>query len=156
LNTSVRKRVKTGDVLEVKSSRGYTYIQYVGKHAEYGDVIRVLPGIYDRSLPDVREIVESVGYLGFYSARAAVSQGLAMILGPFPLPSSTSVPINVRRAGARGPDGTVLTWIIEREGQEFVRENLTDSEKQLPIAAIWDHELLMLRVCEGWHPSKEG
>lgn len=149
-------RAKPGDVLEVKSSRGHSYVQYVGKHPEYGDVIRVLPGCFNKPQHDFGSLVESTGYIAFYPARAAISQGLARIRNSFPLPSGIEVPRHLRRAGARERDGKVRTWIIEQDEQEIMREQLTESERQLPIAAIWSHDVLTLSIFEGWHPSQEG
>jgi hypothetical protein len=151
-----RTRVNVGDVLEVRSSRGYSYVQYVGKHPEYGDVIRVFQGCFNARQFDVGSSATHTAYLAFYSARAAVSQGFAEIVETIPLPAGTRVPSHVRRAGARGTGGEIRTWIIEKDGQEVVKHELTESERQLPIAAIWDHELLTLRISEKWDPSQEG
>ncbi|MFC1597737.1 hypothetical protein ACFL5Q_07360 [Planctomycetota bacterium] len=152
-----RQRAKPGDLLEVKSSRGLSYVQYVGKHPEYGDVILVLPGCFKGRPSDLTCLVdEAAGFLAFYSARAAVLQDLAEIVASHNLPSEIEVPTKLRRAGARGPGGEVRTWIIENEDHEIVREKLSDLEKQLPIAAIWDHELLTRRISEGWRPENQG
>src|SRR5262249_9219450 len=94
------------------------------------------------------------GYLAFYSARAAVQEGLVKLVGSCPL--SKDVPRNTRRAGARGRTGKILTWIIETDGHELMRTELSEAERQLPIAAVWDHALLAMRISEGWSPEKEG
>lgn len=149
-----RRKVITGDLLEVQTPHGLSYVQYVGKHPEYGDVIRVLPGSYEHRMSDFTALIEKPGYVAFYSARASVAQGLTEIVGSYPL--QIEVPRNVRRAGARARTGRILTWIVESNGQEMVRKELTETEKQLPIAAIWDHELLILRISEHWSPQQEG
>ena len=153
---SSSRRLKAGDILEVQTSRGLSYLQYVGKHTEYGDVIRVLPGWHEYRVTDFTALIAKAGYLAFYSARAAVTRGFVETIDSCPLPTGVEVPRNLRRAGARGPSGAILTWIVENAGQETLRRELTEAEKKLPIAAIWDHELLVLRISQGWSPEQEG
>jgi len=153
--TSKRRSLKVGDVLELDVPGGYSYVQYVGKHLEYGDVIRVLPGCFKERPHDLRSLAKHSGFLAFYSARAAVSHGFVRTVGSFPLPDGLGIPKHLRRPGAREKGGIVRTWIVEKNGEERVRQELTDSEKQLPIAAIWDHELLVLRIAQGWCPEQD-
>ncbi len=49
-----------------------------------------------------------------------------------------------------------MTWIIEDGTNEVVKSELSAEDLQLPIAAIWNHELLMQRVSEGWRPADVG
>jgi hypothetical protein len=42
------------------------------------------------------------------------------------------------------------------DSEESLRSTLSKDELALPIAAIWNHERLIQRVVEGWHPSVEG
>ncbi len=149
-----RKKAKPGDLLEIETQNGFAYVQYVGKHPEYGDVIRVIPGFREHKPADFIDMIEKEGYIAFYSAQASVKQGLSRIVGSYP--QQSMVPRNVRRAGARAATGKILTWIVEMDGREIVREKLSEVERQLPIAAVWDHELLVLRIDEEWSPEKEG
>ncbi len=90
--------------------------------------------------------------LAFHPAIAAVVRGLASGVGHLP---ARGVPIRLRRPGARV--GTeVRTWIIEDRSGEVVREKLSAEERRLPIAVIWNQELLAQRVAEGWRPEMEG
>ena len=89
----------------------------------------------------------------FYPARAAVSQGIAVVVGH--TDSALGMPSAWRRAGARAKDGAVLAWIIEEKGTERLTRNLSRKERALPIAAIWNHEMLRTRIVEGWRPEEE-
>jgi hypothetical protein len=153
---SSSRRLKPGALLEVQTPRGLSYVQYVGKHAEYGDVIRVLPGCHERRMTDFAALIAKTGYLAFYPARAAVTRGSVEIVGLGPLPGGVAVPRSLRRAGARGRTGEILTWIVENGKEETLRRELTEAEKKLPIAAIWNHELLVLRMSQRWSPEQEG
>ena len=154
MTTTNAKTVRPGDLLEGETPQGFFYVQYIGKHPEYGDVIQVFAGLLENRLADFTALSGKPGYLAFYSARASVKQGLTKVVGSYPL--SWEIPRNTRRAGARARTGEILTWIIESDGQELMRKQLSEPERQLPIAAIWDHALLVVRISEGWSPEKEG
>lgn len=86
----------------------------------------------------------------FYPFSAAVSRGMVRVIGSMPSPE---LPARLRRAGIRS-GGKIETWIVQDEDNvETVRRTLTDEERHLPIAAIWNHELLLKRVREGWRPE---
>ena len=149
-----RKRPKAGDILEVSIDDGRAYLHYLGKHPEYGDAIRVLAG--DVVPEDTRafEALVAAGYVGFYPVVAAVSQGLVRVVGHREV--TLGIPSKLRRAGARAKVGKVLTWIIENEGRERLVKRLSRRDKALPIAAIWNHEMLRSRLSQAWRPEQEG
>lgn len=152
-----RKRTKLGDVIEIQTSLGLSYIQYVGKHPEYGDAVRVLPQCYQQRPIDFTQLMKTTAcYMAFYSANAAVAAGFAEVVAALDVPEGVEVPRHLRRAGARSRDQRILSWIIEGNGQETVHKELSDAQKRLPIAAIWDHELLVQRIEEKWSPEQEG
>jgi hypothetical protein len=155
MKTSKKTLTKVGDILEIQTPKGLSYVQFIGKHPEYGDAIRVFPGCFKKRIVDSAKLNQS-GYIVFYPVQTAVAKGLLDIVGSNPLPLEAKVPRNIRRPGARGRTGEILTWIIEDAKQETVRDKLTEAERKLPIAAIWDHNLLILRLSQGWSPEKEG
>ena len=146
------KRLKTGDVLEITTGDGrFVYLQYLGKHAEYGDAVAVCPREYASRVPENASLFVSA-YVTFYPAHAAVARGLARVHGTS---APQRMPARWRRAGAR-VGLTVKTWIIEDGSSEEVKHQLSPEERHLPIAAIWNHEFLLQRVREGWRPEMEG
>jgi len=146
------KRVKPGEVLEVAAADGgLLYLHYLGKHTEYGDAVSVCP-VEQVSRPLTYEGLFDSGYVTFYPATAAVSRGLATCVGHI---ASGGVPQKLRRPGAR-VGTTVKTWIVQDEHSESVKQKLSAEELRLPIAVIWNHELLLQRVCERWRPEAEG
>jgi len=147
--------IKPGDMLEAHTPKGLAYIQYVGRHREYGDVIRVFQGHYDHRCTNLIEVALRPAYIAFYSARAAVKQGLVEYIATVPLAEFVVVPSDLRRAAARARSGKVLTWIVESGTGESLRHELSESERELPIAAVWDHELLIERISTGWTPAQE-
>jgi hypothetical protein len=49
----------------------------------------------------------------------------------------------------------VVTWIVIDGNAELLRDKLNAEERRLPIAVIWNHELLVQRLAEGWRPEEE-
>lgn len=146
-----RKRVKPGDILLVNLPSGVAYLHYLGRHPEYGDAILVSRR-FDVPELAVTENTFSGGYVAFYPVTAAVAHSLVEVIGHLPQPS---LPNRFRRPGARVGQH-VETWIIENVDGETVKSRLSDTELRLPIAVIWNHELLVQRVAEGWDPKQEG
>jgi hypothetical protein len=144
-------RANIGDVLEVVVPEGRIYLHYLGTHREYGDGVAVCTTRFPKPVA-VSEDLFRDSYVVFYPVRAAVSRGLARVIGQLPSPG---VPRRLRRPGAR--HGTkVETWIIEEDSREEMRRQLSEEDLRLPLAVIWNHEFLVQRVLEGWRPESEG
>ena len=47
------------------------------------------------------------------------------------------------------------SWVIEGGWRNVVRQNLTDEERKLPIAGIWNHEFLRTQIAKGWTPQTD-
>lgn len=146
-----RTRVKAGDVLQLRAGERFAYVHYIGKHPEYGDAVLVSPKLHEPQA-SVASAIFAGGYVAFYPAAAAVAQGLLEVVAHLPPPS---LPERLRRAGARS-GRRVETWIIEGGDREVVKAKLSEEDLRLPIAAIWNHELLVQRIAEGWNPMHEG
>jgi len=149
-------RVKTGAILEIELKQGFAYVQFVGQHSEYGDVIYVFKKVFPAAISSLDDIAQIYGYIAFYSAKRSVKVNLSKIVGVLPLQENVTVPSCLRRAGARGTGGKIHTWIVERNGAESVVDKLTAEQLRLPIASIWDHELLKIRISEAWTPESVG
>jgi len=152
---SSRKRARPGDILEVITPRGLAYVQYAGKHPKYGTAIRVLPGFFAVRPKDWAGLVSQEGYFTFYPVGVAVAQGAVTIAAHEPVPPGRELPSRFRRAGWRTPEGRVTTWLICDGTQETRRTELSEEERRLFIASIWNHEFLVERLVEEWRPVQE-
>jgi hypothetical protein len=152
-----RIRLKPGAVLELRTRRGLAYLQYVGKHLDYGDVIRVLSGFHKKRPSDLVSLAASAGYYAFYPARPSANAAFVEVISnSVPLPAGVGIPDELRRRGMIDTDGTTLAWIIERKGVESVHKTLTKAERELPVVSVWSHDLLLKYVIEEWVPHQEG
>ncbi len=149
------KRAKPGDVLEVQTPRGLAYVQYAGKHPEYGDAIRVLPGFFQTRPQDWSALLAQEGYFTFYPVGAAVSQKLVAIASRQPIPPGRELPTRHRRSGWISPEGKIALWFIVDGAQETKRTELSEEEKRLFIASMWNHAFLVGRIVDEWRPEQQ-
>lgn len=154
------RRLRPGDVLEVEFPRvpspeaafpngGFGYVAYVGKHPEDGDAIQIRPLVF-AVRPQITDELFSESFVALYPAHLALKEGLATVVGrvtPMPMPTI------FRRRGGIDRSGKVLNWLIEQENVTISRDSLTPAERQLPIASVWNHELLLIRISQGWKPE---
>jgi hypothetical protein len=147
----IRKRLVGGEILEVSVGKRFGYVQFIGEHREYGDAILVSPTLHDRQAHFGTGFFDS-GYVTFYPAGVAVSNKLVEVVAQS---SPPKLPKRFRRPKAQR-DGAVESWVIEGGWRDVVKQNLTDEERRLPIAGIWDHELLRKQIAKGWTPETDG
>lgn len=154
--TTKRKRARPGDILELNTPRGLAYVHYTAKDPEYGDAIRVLPGFFTTRPSDFTALATSPdAYFTFYPAALAVSQGLVEVVAHQPVPPEQGLPTVYRRAGARSREGRVLAWLICEGTKETLVRELSDEQRHLPIASIWNHEALVYSLTENWRPEQD-
>jgi hypothetical protein len=156
------KRLIRGDVVRIAAgdNAAYSkflgdrlvYLQYLGKHPEYGYAVAVCPAPQS-ALAEVSKHLFKDAYVAFYPPGTAVNRGLATVVGR--LQCLIEVPHRLRRAGALA-NRKVETWVIEDPpNDEVVTRQLSAAELALPIASIWNHECLLERVSRGWRPTSE-
>jgi hypothetical protein len=146
------KRLAKGDVVSIPQAAGAIYLQFVGKHPEYGDAVAVCPTVMPADAAVSSDLFQAA-YIAFYPLHVSLRRGYCSVAGRLPL--ALEVPSRLRRVGAMS-GRRILTWIIEDPpGEEVVLEALSPSEATIPIAAIWNHEFLLARVGAGWRPEKE-
>lgn len=151
-----KKKAKFGDIIGIKTPKGFAYLQYTHKDPEYGDLLRVLPGVFDGE-PDSLESLSNLKelYFVFFPLSFALSKELVSVVGYAAIPEWAVEKPFLRRAGGRAPTGKVLNWWLNDGRREWKVDKLSEEQKNWSLAAIWNDTLLIQRICEGWMPSKE-
>lgn len=146
------RRAKPGDVLEIAvPDGGFVYVHYAGRSPDEGDAIAVCPAP-EPARPAIGLELFRDAYFTHYPATKAVREGLAAVVGQLPPPP---LPARWRRPGAMY-GRAVATWLIDGPRGTTVRktEELTEEERHLPIASVWNHAYLIGAVSAGWRPER--
>jgi len=140
------------DVFEIKDAGDFFYIQFLGKHAD-GETIAVIPQVFTASVVDFEKLKGcGVIYPVFYPLRASLRHKLSRFVGHSPL--FIEFPTVFRRPGRVEPGPRVANWFIdEADGKTRVVDALSEEEKWIPVAAGWNHDMLIKRIKSKWHPT---
>jgi hypothetical protein len=149
------KRIKIGDVVEITTPRGVGFAHYTHKHAMYGSVLRVLPGLHDDAPADLARLVaQRPQFIALFALQAAVGQGLVDIVGNVVVPADAKQ-FPLFRAPMRTPGGGVSAWWLWNGVQEWRVGELDEGQRLLPLREIVSLPLLVDRILAGWTPEQE-
>ena len=138
------KKVKLGDILQVLTSQGVAYAQVTHKHPEFGFLIRVFPGFYNKQPKYFSTLVEGEPqFSAFLVVQSAVNQGLLSVVENISVPDRLKIfPTFRSRNGGAG--GSLWLW----DGKESFRleRELRPNELEYPTEGIISAPLLVERI----------
>lgn len=150
------KSVKIGDVFEIVTKRGMAYFQCVkeAKSTEC-EVIRILPGVFSTDQTKNLDKLVKQRELFFiqFPLKYAVKKNCVKLIGNYPVPDEVTLPKCYRDKHI--VRGEFINWhIVDAETLNIraVKE-LSEEEKRLSPAGIWNDTLLAERIAEGWKPE---
>jgi hypothetical protein len=145
------KRVRIGDIVQILTSGGVAYAQLTHVHGEYGYLLRVFEGTYEKIPKDWSEVVtRPVQFSAFFPLQSAVNQSLLSVVGSCPVPESLAeFPVFRSRSGGAG--GSI--WLWDGISSKMLDRALTDEEYRLPVRGIISAPLLVERIAAGYRPE---
>ena len=149
-------RLKIGDIVEIKTSKGLVYAQYTHKNARYGALLRIFLGFYNQRPENINSVLnEGVQFSTFFPLSAAIGEKIVEIVGNYVVHSNLQ-DFPVFRAGVVDPStGKVAVWWLwDGQGEEKVG-SLTSEQRKYPIRGVWNDTLLIERIEAGWTPEKD-
>ena len=149
-----RVRPILGDIVEINTPKGFAYAQYTHKHTKpprFGELIRVLPGLFEEEPEDFSQIVrERERFFVFFPLSAACNRRIVSIIANEKIPPIASDFPLLRQAGFVDRDGKVHDWWIF-DGKRERRPRRSDPQiASLSPCEIWNDTLLIERIAEGW------
>jgi len=150
------KRIRIGDVIEIRTSRGLAYAQFQAKEALHGSLIRVLPGFHATRPADLEAVVaRKEAFVAFVPLQSMVNRSACEVVANHPLPTHARQ-FPLFRAGTSDPQtGKVANWWLWDGEQEWVVGNLTEAQRDLPIRSTWTESLLVKNIEMGWTPRTD-
>jgi hypothetical protein len=153
------KKVKIGDVFEIKTKKGLAYAQYTHFHAKpprYGYLIRILPGFFHIRPSGFSDLVNlrSV-FVKFFPLQAAVNRNIVTIVANESIPvEALSFP--VFRAGMIDPKTKkVHVWWFWDGEREWKIGAITEEQKKMPIRGLVNDTMLIELIESGWTPEND-
>ncbi len=143
--------VKIGDIVEIRSTRGFSYAQYTHRHKQYGALLNVFDKTFEKRPDDIAAVAElSSRFLLFFPLGAAIAKGNFKIVGNVQVPNnSTDFPIF--RAGVVDPQiGKVAVWWLWDGEKEWRVGSLDAKQRKFPIRSVWNDTMLIERIDTGW------
>ena len=145
-----------GDVVEIPTKKGLAYAQYTHKNAQWGALIRVLPGFHAARPPDLGPVVAGPErFVTFFPLQQAINRGIFEIVGQAEVPPAARPFPLFRVAGFVDREGRVHDWYLWDGGQDRKIGKLTDEQRKLPILAVWNDTWLVEAIEEGWTPATD-
>lgn len=154
-------RAKIGDVIEIKTEKGFAYAQYTHNHTtppKYGQLIRVFEGLYGKHQEDLNALTHgSVLFSTFFPLHTALSRGIFRVVGNVEIPQDAqSFPIFRMKGLVDTVTKKALRWALwDGERETMLDRPLTDAEKRLPILGIVNDTMLIGRIVSGWRPEHD-
>jgi hypothetical protein len=153
------KKIRIGDIIEIKTSKGLAYAQYTHEQTappKFGSLIRVLPGFYDERPSNFVDIVkQKATFVVFVALQHMVNGNYVRIVDNQPVPPDAQV-FPVFRSGIPDPKTRkVKVWWFWDGEKSWKVGNLTDEQTRMPIRAVIGDELLAKRIETGWIPEND-
>jgi hypothetical protein len=160
----MRKKTKIGDICEILTPKGIAYIQYTHYEEGLGELVRILPGLYQARPHDFATIAQQRElYFTFYALRYALRDGLTVVVSNEPVPEWAQTPL-MRWRGGTDRSGKVLAWKIFKASDRLTLEThrriplvhtLTAEQEKLSIHSLWPHSVMVQKISSGWTPERD-
>ena len=117
------KKINLGDIIEIPTKDGLGYAQYTHRHEEYGELIRILDGVFQSRPSDFTDMVKrKYRFVTFFPLSVAVEAKA------FPL----------LRAGNPLKDGKVDNWWLWDGSKSCRVGKLSAEQYKFPIQEFVD------------------
>lgn len=144
-------RIKIGDLFEIITPRGKAYLHYVHQSEDMGELIRVLPNLYEERPNNLQKIVDGDElFYVFFPLKFAFKNKIVDKVGNFDS-SKYDKPQFMKTEHVVQDD--FLGWYIVNTDtwqREFV-ESLNENQKELSPWGIWNDTLLIEKLSSGWN-----
>ena len=151
------KRIRFGDIVEFKTSKGLAYAIYTHRHDKpprFGAMIRVFDNVYQSRPERIEEVVDvPVRFTTFFPLQNAVNRGVATVVGHVAIPDALKA-FPIFRSGTADPKTKRVDrwWLWDGEKEWEVGE-ITAEQRRLPIRSVWNDTFLIHRIEDGWRPE---
>jgi hypothetical protein len=152
------KKARVGDIVEIRTKKGFAYAQYTHKNQQYGYLLQVLPGFHHSPPIDFAPLAnDDTTLLAFVPLQAALNRNIFEIVSNVKIPDR-KVPFPLFRAAGGAADkvtGKLNTWWLWNGERSWIIGGLAPEQRKLPIEGVWNDTLLIERIESGWRPEDD-
>lgn len=145
------KTVSLGDIMEIQTSRGFGYAQYIHDDPRYGACIRVFEGLHE-SRPSVEQILTTkVRYTTFLPVKHSVRHGLVEVIGNAAVELADGIYPMLLAGNRVNKKGS--WWLWDGEKEEKIGPELTKEQRTYSIASNINAAMLRHWLETDWTPE---
>ena len=158
------KKASVGDIVEIKTPGGFAYVQYTHAGGTSGELVRVLPGLYENRPADLAQLAQQKElYFVFYILNYALRADQAEIVSNHPVPEWAKPHPIMRHSAATDETGKTIRWRLISAASRLTLEELqrtpllfqlTPEQEKLSIREIWPHAAMVRELARGWTPER--
>ncbi len=159
-----KTKASVGDIVEIKTPVGLAYVQYTHAGGTSGELVRVLPGLYENRPSDLAQLARQKElYFVFYILNYGLRAGQAEIVSNQPVPEWAKPHPIMRHSAATDETGKTIRWRIISAASRLTLEELrrtpllfqlTPEQEKLSIHEIWPHAAMVKQLARGWTPER--
>jgi hypothetical protein len=130
-------------------------MQYVNDEPQMGELMRVLPGLYDNVPECLIGLVEQrERFVTFFPLAAAVKRQIVRYVDNVPVPAVVDHFPVLRSPGYVNPaTNEIESWWLWNGESAWRVDELSDAEKNFSLKSIMNDTLLIERIISGWTPA---
>lgn len=136
-----------GDIVEIETPGGLTYVHVTHVHPSYPPVVRVLPGLHDAPCADLKALVaKGYGFTAMIPLETALARARMThrVAGRVELPAGSAFP--TFRMPIRGKAGEIVYWWLwDGRGLTHTPE-LTTEQATFPIREVMSAATFFARL----------
>ncbi len=149
---------KIGTILEIATPKGFAYAQYTHKHKEYGNLIRLMQGLYEKSQAEADlDILVRINTLFsiFIPLGTALRYKDVKKIGWKQVPSFAEKFPVFKQGFADPKTGKIDSWTLWDGEKTWQTKKLSEEEKNYPLLRIASLDTLKSRIEEQWTPASD-
>jgi hypothetical protein len=150
------KRLKIGDIIEIKTEKGLVYAQYTHNNKLMGTLIRVFQKFYPDRPRSFNEIVNGdIRFVTFFPLKEAVKRNIVEIIDNCNIPDKAKKFPIFKNGVINSLTGKVDTWWLWDGEKDWKVGKLNSEQQSYPIQEIWNDTLLIERIVSEWRQEND-
>lgn len=153
-------KVKIGDIIEIKTKKGFSYAHYTHNEEDFCNLIQVKEGFYDKRPENFGDVARSpTTLITYFPLEISIKKKDVDIVTNVPVPQKYSEFPLIRIPGFDLKTGKITKWYLwDGNGGLWDNQpikNLTEEQKKLPIRQICPLNSLVEKIETDWTPDMD-